>query len=167
MHKSFEMAHTLYLRRGRAGTKFKTLVLDQKFLLFQVGSLSSTSFEGKPLLLDSFFPFDPYSLPESKVFVEESYRFYKEDDEDDDDSDNEEEMDLQVGHKLGNTLQILAIWFSNSGWFLQETAGPQSDRDDLMSELVGSPQQLLRTKHDKMAEFLYGTSPGFKSKSPT
>lgn len=46
-----------------------------------VGNLSNFSgvaCDGaKPLLLDSFFPFDPYRLKNSSVFVESIYRKYQ------------------------------------------------------------------------------------------
>ena len=40
-----------------------------------VGSLSSSdNISAKPLLLDCFFPFDPYLLEESKVYIQDLYR---------------------------------------------------------------------------------------------
>ena len=45
--------------------------------------------------LDSFFPFDPYLLTRSKVFIDNLYQNYNsagnDDDDDDDDDDDEEE----------------------------------------------------------------------------
>ena len=54
-------------------------------------SLSMASSKGKPLLLDSFFPFDPFLLEETKEMVEGIYRPYT--GEINDDSDEEEDMD--------------------------------------------------------------------------
>ena len=39
-----------------------------------VGNLSSANVTGKPLLLDCYFPFDPYRLPNSKHWINEFYR---------------------------------------------------------------------------------------------
>jgi len=59
-----------------------------------VGSLSSASAGAKPLLLDCFFPFDPFILDESKVYVSEIYRpFAGEVFDDDDLSQNDDEED--------------------------------------------------------------------------
>eukprot|EP00095_Tigriopus_kingsejongensis_P012063 maker-scaffold60_size442463-snap-gene-0.26 protein:Tk12063 transcript:maker-scaffold60_size442463-snap-gene-0.26-mRNA-1 annotation:"hypothetical protein CAPTEDRAFT_221291" len=81
---------------------------------------------GKPVLLDSFFPFDPYMLKRSKCFIEGNYRVYQgamieEDSEDEDEEDSENE-----------TMDI-----------------------DLKSDLPNHDQNIL-------AQFMYGTSPGFK-----
>ena len=56
-----------------------------------VGSLSMASSKGKLLLLDSFFPFDPFLLEETKEMVECIYRPYT--GEIIDDSDEEEVTD--------------------------------------------------------------------------
>jgi len=72
-----------------------------------VGSLSQASSKGKPLLLDCFFPFDPYLLEESKEYVDEMYRPYTgeiiddSDEEDDGNDDSEEEMDDTPDSGLG------------------------------------------------------------------
>jgi hypothetical protein len=64
-----------------------------------VGNLASTSIEdAKPMLLDTFFPFDPYRLKASRHFIIEMYREYQgtledEDSSDDDDDDEEDEID--------------------------------------------------------------------------
>eukprot|EP00096_Caligus_rogercresseyi_P010818 TRINITY_DN4056_c0_g1_i2.p1 TRINITY_DN4056_c0_g1~~TRINITY_DN4056_c0_g1_i2.p1 ORF type:complete len:570 (-),score=154.47 TRINITY_DN4056_c0_g1_i2:1864-3573(-) len=55
-----------------------------------VGSLSEIKSEAKPLLLDSFFPFDPYVLKDTLSFVEPIYRTYSGGGEDSDDSEEEE-----------------------------------------------------------------------------
>ena len=63
-----------------------------------VGSLSSASAGAKPLLLDCFFPFDPYILDESRVYVSEIYRpFAGEVFDEDDLSQNDEEDDVETG----------------------------------------------------------------------
>ena len=61
-----------------------------------VGSLSSSSSLAKPLLLDCFFPFDPYMLEESKIYIEDIYRPFTGEifddmsqDESEEESDNE------------------------------------------------------------------------------
>ena len=58
-----------------------------------VGSLSSASAEAKPLLLDCFFPFDPYLLEESKVYINDIYRPFTGEIFDDLSQDDEEEDD--------------------------------------------------------------------------
>eukprot|EP00092_Neocalanus_flemingeri_P006602 GFUD01007121.1.p1 GENE.GFUD01007121.1~~GFUD01007121.1.p1 ORF type:complete len:614 (+),score=188.47 GFUD01007121.1:461-2302(+) len=72
-----------------------------------VGSLSQASSKGKPLLLDCFFPFDPYMLEETKEFVEGIYRpytgeiIYDSDEEEESDDDSEEEADDTLDSGLG------------------------------------------------------------------
>merc|ERR1712110_1385139 len=60
-----------------------------------VGSLSSNTSvigEAKPCLLDTFFPFDPYRLRNSKAFISDMYREYQGTlDEEDDSSDSDED----------------------------------------------------------------------------
>ena len=63
-----------------------------------VGSLSGSSTTAKPLLLDCFFPFDPYMLEESKIYIEDIYRPYTGEifndlSQDEDDSEGESEED--------------------------------------------------------------------------
>jgi len=67
-----------------------------------VGSMSSTSSvigDAKPALLDTFFPFDPYRLKESRKFILEHYREYQgsiadeDEDDDSDSSDSEDEVE--------------------------------------------------------------------------
>jgi len=58
-----------------------------------VGSLSQAGSKGKPMLLDCFFPFDPYLLQETKNFVDNIYRPYT--GEIIDESDEEEYGDEQ------------------------------------------------------------------------
>ena len=63
----------------------------------EVGAISShtrSSSGAKPVLLDTFFPFDPYKLNDSKHFIDPHYREYHgniELEEDDDMSSDEEE----------------------------------------------------------------------------
>jgi len=54
-----------------------------------VGNLSSANVSGKPLLLDCFFPFDPFLLPRSKHWLKDMYREYQGDSH----SDSEEEVE--------------------------------------------------------------------------
>ena len=72
-----------------------------------VGTKASTTSvigDAKPALLDTFFPFDPYRLEESKNFVKLHYREYQgslgdedsEGSEDGSDSDDEEDDDSQL-----------------------------------------------------------------------
>ena len=62
-----------------------------------VGSLSSNTSvigEAKPCLLDTFFPFDPYRLRDSKAFISNMYREYQGTlDEEDSSEDSDEEED--------------------------------------------------------------------------
>ena len=61
-----------------------------------VGSLSSNTSvigEAKPCLLDTFFPFDPYRLRDSKAFISDMYREYQGTLDEDDNSSNDEESD--------------------------------------------------------------------------
>lgn len=69
-----------------------------------VGNLSSSSDQGKPLLLDCFFPFDPYLLPQSESWIKEMYRIYQPQDEAHSDSEEEEDDDKdeeedEIGHR--------------------------------------------------------------------
>ena len=59
-----------------------------------VGSLSSNTSvigEAKPCLLDTFFPFDPYRLRNSKAFISDMYREYQGTLEEEDDSSDSDE----------------------------------------------------------------------------
>jgi len=66
-----------------------------------VGNLSSANVTGKPLLLDCYFPFDPYRLPNSKHWINEFYREYNgdphDDSEDEDDDVPYDEAEEAVG----------------------------------------------------------------------
>jgi len=64
-----------------------------------VGSLSSSTDQGKPLLLDCFFPFDPYLLPQSKPWVHQMYREYQGDPHSDSDEEEEEDKDEDEDEK--------------------------------------------------------------------
>ena len=65
-----------------------------------VGSLSSS--KAKPLLLDCFFPFDPYILEDSQAFVTNVYRPFTgeflqdSDEEEEEDSSEDEEEEEEV-----------------------------------------------------------------------
>ncbi|XP_059085794.1 RNA polymerase I-specific transcription initiation factor RRN3-like [Tigriopus californicus] len=99
-----------------------------------VGGLSSLGTgEGKPVLLDSFFPFDPYMLKLSKEFVTSNYRVYQgamieSDIEDSDEEDEGEPEDMDVTDILGS---------------LPKTPSALHDQNVLN-------------------QFMYGSSPGFK-----
>jgi len=68
-----------------------------------VGSLSSTSQDSKPLLLDCFFPFDPCLLRRTKTWVQPSYMEYRglggilEHEEEDEEESDQEDMKEEKG----------------------------------------------------------------------
>ena len=99
-----------------------------------VGGLSALgSAAGKPLLLDSFFPFDPYMLTASAEYVKKDYRVYEGkalggEDDDEDMSESEEESEDE-----------------------EEEEGEEME----VSKTPSMGKSLL-------ANFVYGTSPGFK-----
>lgn len=109
-----------------------------------VGSLSQSG-AGRALLLDSFFPFDPYLLKKSRNYIDNSFRVYtgaligneddeeeesneEEDDDDDDDSDIESGTEVEMD---------------------ADGEGIQTKRRHKSGESL-------------MQQFMYGTSPGFK-----
>lgn len=99
-----------------------------------VGGLSSLGTgEGKPVLLDSFFPFDPYMLKLSRGFITDNYRVYQgamieSDNEDSEEEDEDEPEDMDVTDIMGS---------------LSKTSSALNDQNVLN-------------------QFLYGSSPGFK-----
>lgn len=99
-----------------------------------VGGLSALgSGVGKPLLLDSFFPFDPYMLSASAKFVTDNYRVYEGNalgGEDDDDDDED----------------------------MSETEDESEDEEEEEMEISKTPS----VGKSLLANFVYGTSPGFK-----
>ena len=92
-----------------------------------VGSLSSANTAAKPLLLDCFFPFDPFMLEESKVYVEDIYRPYSGeifeelsedeesgDDSSDDSSDSEEDSNETPDSGIGRRRKRLDSFRSSA-----------------------------------------------------
>jgi len=110
-----------------------------------VGSLSSSSDLGKPLLLDCFFPFDPYLLPQSKPWIEEMYRAYQSqedshsDSEEEDDDKDEEEDDLDETGKR-----------------------ERKNSTGSMNSLNSSRSHRSRSDSMSLPDFLCENSPGFK-----
>jgi len=103
-----------------------------------VGSLSQASSKGKPLLLDCFFPFDPYMLEETKGWVEDIYRTYTgeviDDSDDDDDLDNESEedgednsLDSGLGRNRPNRMNISRTSVSSCGGSARDSVGCLND----------------------------------------
>ena len=80
-----------------------------------VGSLGQAGSKGKPMLLDCFFPFDPYLLEDSREFVEKIYRPYtgeiideSEDEEFSDDVESEEDVKTPDSG-LGKKKRVLTV----------------------------------------------------------
>ena len=94
-----------------------------------VGAMSSTTTvigEAKLALLDTFFPFDPYRLKDSKKFVTEHYREYQgsladSEDEDDSDSDESDEEEPPVPKAKRRRLNSSGSW---SGLLMDYDASP-------------------------------------------
>jgi len=64
-----------------------------------VGLTSNGCVEGKPLLLDDFYPYDPYLLPTTTHFIKPLYREYQpfeEIESDNEDSDEDQELDFNL-----------------------------------------------------------------------
>jgi RNA polymerase I-specific transcription initiation factor RRN3 len=107
-----------------------------------VGSLSqSATTSGKALLLDSFFPFDPYLLKKSRGYIDDSFRTYRgvligNDDE-------EEESDEEEGESV------------------DEEEEDMEDEDSFVSSLTKSGS-IKKTDTSIIQQFMYGSSPGFK-----
>ena len=110
-----------------------------------VGSLSQSG-GGKALLLDSFFPFDPYLLKKSRNYIDNSFRVYtgaligneddeeEESNEEEDDDDDDDDSDMESG-----TEEEMDA----------DGEGIQTKRRHKSGESL-------------MQQFMYGTSPGFK-----
>ena len=112
------------------------------------GGVSSTSL-AKPLLLDSFFPFDPYTLRESSGHVKDFYRVYQgavvgEGEDESSDEEDEEEMEVQQE--------------GDSESEEDEDNHPARDRPHKRRRLSSSSS----AKNSLVSSLLYGTSPGFK-----
>ena len=99
-----------------------------------LSALGSSGVGGKPLLLDAFFPFDPYTLKDSGKFVEESYRVFSGSalDDEEEDSSSDDESDVE-----------------------------EMEEDDVLGDL-SLPSENVRGAGSLLNEFMYGTSPGFK-----
>jgi len=116
-----------------------------------VGSLSSaSSAAAKPLLLDCFFPFDPFILQESKVFVEEIYRPYtgeifddlSQDDESDEETDDSEDEsnetpDSGIGRRRKRVDSLRSSTSSSCSRTRKDSVGHLNDL--LMQDIVTSP----------------------------
>ena len=121
------------------------------------GITSNLTTSRKPVLLDSFFPFDPYNLKSSKHFIEPHYREYhgniELEDEEDISSDEEEEImgeqddseDDEVGEDEDTTKNI------------DEALGAKPPKRQRLS----SSRSSLSTS-SSVFDFGYTTSPGFK-----
>ena len=114
----------------------------------------------KPVLLDTFFPFDPYNLSKSRHFIDLYYREYhgniELDDEEDISSDEEEEImgeqdDSEDGNEdAKNVDQYVKI---DSKYYYAKT--PKRRR-------LSSSRSSLST--GSVLDFEYASSPGFKRK---
>ncbi|CAB4063889.1 RRN3 [Lepeophtheirus salmonis] len=83
-----------------------------------VGSLSESSSSAKPLLLDSFFPFDPYSLKDSDSFISPLYRKYSSSSNAESVSDSEEEEEEEVeGMEIGSLKEVPSFHYGTSPGF--------------------------------------------------
>ncbi len=113
-----------------------------------LSSGGGASASAKPVLLDSFFPFDPYALKSSESHISEEYRVYKgavigdgesSDEEEDSDEDDDERM---------------------------EEDG-EEDEDELGMPMPAKKRRRLESTSSAknsslISSLLYGTSPGFK-----
>ncbi|KAJ9111412.1 hypothetical protein QFC19_001181 [Naganishia cerealis] len=95
--------------------------------------------------LDQFFPFDPYDLPRSKVYVEKLYRHWdevalpemkgededEEDDEDDDEEDDEEDDGNSSDASVAQRSQRLTMPSGQGG--LRTASGRRLPADELRS----------------------------------
>ena len=105
-----------------------------------VGNLSQSG-GGKALLLDSFFPFDPYLLKKSRNYIDDSFRVYTgaligNDDEEEESSEDEDNNDSDV--ESGSEEEM------------------DADGDGLRTKMRHKSDESL------IQQFMYGTSPGFK-----
>jgi len=110
-----------------------------------VGSLSQAGSKGKPMLLDCFFPFDPYLLEETRDYVEKIYRPYtgeiieeSDDEEYSDDVESEEDADTPdsgLGKKKRERIDSCRSSIASScGRVRQDSVGCLNDL--LMEDLV-------------------------------
>jgi len=109
-----------------------------------VGSLSQASSKGKPLLLDCFFPFDPYLLEETKEYVGHIYRPYtgefiadsdeEESSEDESEEDEVDTPDSGLGRKRRERMDSYRSSISSCGRIKRDSVGCLNDL--LMQDLV-------------------------------
>jgi len=109
-----------------------------------VGSLSQAGSKGKPMLLDCFFPFDPYLLEETRDFVEKIYRPYtgeiideSDDEEYSDDVESEDDVDTPdsgLGKKKRERIDSCRSSIGSCGRVRQDSVGCLNDL--LMEDLV-------------------------------
>merc|ERR1712242_164054 len=109
-----------------------------------VGSLSSTTTAAKPLLLDCFFPFDPYLLDESKIYIEDIYRPYTgeiiEDlsqDAEDNEDDSNETPDSGLGRRRKRTDSFRSSTSSTSSRTRHDSVGQLTEL--LMQDILPPP----------------------------
>ena len=130
----------------------------------QVGAIvshSRSSNESKPVILDTFFPFDPYKLSLSKKYIEPHFREYHgnieiENEEDDSSDDEEEIMGEQDDSEDEND---------------EENKNPKlyrrQDSDDSYAK-TPKRRRLSSTRSSistgSLVDFGYAYSPGFKLK---
>merc|ERR1712020_820404 len=126
----------------------------------EVGAITShtrDSGSAKPILLDTFFPFDPYMLPNSKHFISRYYREYhgniEVDNEEDISSDEDEETmgeqddsEEESDAKVRNRKRNLSFSFEKT----PKRRRLSSSRSSISSSGV--------------MDFGYALSPGFKIK---
>ena len=107
-----------------------------------VGNLSQSG-GGKALLLDSFFPFDPYLLKKSRNYIDDSFRVYtgalvgNDDDDDEEEESSEEEENHDSDMESGTEEEM--------------------DADGLRTK-----RRRHKSGESLIQQFMYGTSPGFK-----
>jgi len=109
-----------------------------------VGSLSQASSKGKPLLLDCFFPFDPYLLEETKDYVGQIYRPFtgeiiadsdeEESSEDESEEDDVDTPDSGLGRRRRERIDSYRSSISSCGRIKRDSVGCLNDL--LMQDLV-------------------------------
>ncbi len=127
------------------------------------GGSTSASSSAKPLLLDSFFPFDPYALKGSACRIEADYRVYQGAVIGDGDSSEEEdeEEDKEDKEEKGDEMDV------------QQHEDSDEEQEEDGEESLGSPAAPARKRrrlsscssnkaNSVLSSLLYGTSPGFK-----
>lgn len=123
-----------------------------------VGTLaSSCTADAKPLLLDTLFPFDPYKLAESKKFIVEMYREYQGGLHDEEEEEEKENMESSSGEDTGDEEEEeddddkqLNVHLREVEMSMNAARPPKRRRIDSTGSTGGY-------------DFMYETSPGFKS----